>query len=94
MLQLLPQSQVVVPNGATAKEIIDNLEDYITNYSCETISIDISFVNVIDSSYITTMVSTMHYIKYPNGKISWVVSSDIVEDFVKDMNLGNSDYIL
>ena len=94
MLQLLPQTQVVVPDGATAQEIIDNLEDYIKNYSCEMMSVDISFINVIDASYITTMISTKHYIKYPKGKISWIVSSDIVEDFVKDMNLGNSDYIL
>jgi hypothetical protein len=38
------------------------------------------------------MCSTKHYIKYPEGKIHWLVSSCMVKDFTKDMSLGNSEY--
>ena len=51
-------------------------------------------MNVIDACYVTTICSTKHYIKYPNGKISWVVSSEAVKEFNKDLELGNCEYIL
>ena len=49
-------------------------------------------MNIIDACYVSTMCSTKHYIKYPDGKINWLVSSELVKDFSKDMSLGNSEY--
>ena len=57
-------------------------------------SVDISFMNVIDACYVSTLCATKHFIKYPNGKINWKVSSDTIREFNKDLELGNNHYIL
>ena len=56
--------------------------------------IDISFMNIIDACFVTTLCATKHFTKYPNGKIEWKVSSKKVQEFNKNLDLGNSLYIL
>ena len=95
MINKLPQLQeTLVPDSVNPAEAVDYINSYIESCSCENMSIDISFMNVIDACYVTTLCSTKHYIKYPNGKINWKVSSNAVREFNKDLELGNSEYIL
>ena len=93
MLQLLPQSDTLTPNTTNPKEAVALINSYIQKYHCENMSVDISFMNVPDACFVSTMCSTEHYIKYPNGKINWKISSDLVREFNKNLELGNSDYI-
>lgn len=93
MLQLLPQNEIVTPNTQTPSEAVEYINSYIDKYHCETMSIDISFMNVLDACYVSTLCSTKHYIKYPNGKINWKISSEIIRDFNKDLELGNIEYL-
>lgn len=94
MLQLLPQNEILIPDSANPKLAMDYINAYIENNSCENISIDISFMNVLDACYVSTLCSTKHYIKYPQGKISWKISSELVKEFNKDLELGNAVYSL
>ena len=55
-------------------------------------SIDISFMNILDSCHVSTLCSAKHYIKYPDGKINWKVSSELVKEFNSSLNLGNAGY--
>ncbi|MCM1003800.1 MAG: hypothetical protein NC408_05590 [Candidatus Gastranaerophilales bacterium] len=93
MLQLLPQNDIVTPNTQTPSEAIEYINSYIDKYHCENMSVDISFMNVLDACYVSTLCSTKHYIKYPNGKINWKISSDIIREFNKDLELGNINYM-
>lgn len=95
MLLKIPQlKETLIPNSASPAEAVTYINSYIEKSSCENLSIDISAMNVIDACYVTTLCSTKHYIKYPNGKINWKVSSNAVREFNKDLELGNSEYIL
>lgn len=94
MLQLLPSGETLTPQTSNPKEAIEYINSYIDNYHCKNMSVDISFVNVIDASYISTVCSTRHFIKYPDGKIEWKVSSELTKDFVKELELGNSIYTI
>ena len=95
MLLKSPQlKETLIPNSASPAEAVAYINSYIEQSSCENLSIDISAMNVIDACYVTTLCSTKHYIKYPNGKINWKVSSNAVREFNKDLELGNSEYIL
>lgn len=94
MLQLLPQSEVLKPNTCVPERAVEYINSYIDASTCENLSIDISFMNVIDAAFVSTMCSTNHYIKYPEGKINWIVSSKMTEEFSKRMSLGNSEYFL
>ncbi len=95
MLLRLPQlKETLIPNSASPTDAVTYINSYIEKNSCENMSVDISAMNVIDACYVTTLCSTKHYIKYPNGKINWKVSSDAVREFNKDLELGNSEYIL
>ena len=94
MIQLLPQEETIIPNSSNPTDAIKYINSYIDKYSCENMSVDISFMNVIDACMVSTMCSTKHYIKYPQGKIRWKVSSQLVRDFNKNLELGNSDYEL
>ena len=93
MLQLLPQNNIVTPNTQIPSEAVDYINSYIDNYHCENMTVDISFMNVLDACYVSTLCSTKHYIKYPQGKINWKISSEIIREFNKDLELGNVDYI-
>lgn len=93
MLQLLPSSDIITPNTTNPKDAVNFINKYIDRYHCENMSVDISFMNVLDACYVSTMCSTAHYIKYPEGKINWKISSELVREFNKDLELGNADYI-
>ena len=91
---LLPRdmNEILVPNTKNPQEAIECINSYIDKVHCYKFSIDISSFNIIDACYVSTMCSTKHYIKYPDGKIYWFVSSDYVKEFSKNMSLGNSEY--
>ena len=93
MLQLLPQSDTLTPNSTNPNEAVAYINSYIEKYHCENMNIDISFMNILDACYVSTMCSTTHFIKYPNGKINWKISSDLVREFNKNLKLGNSEYV-
>lgn len=94
MLQLLPKSDTLTPNSTNPNEAVAYINSYIEKYHCENMNIDISFMNIVDACYVSTMCSTTHFIKYPNGKINWKISSDLVREFNKNLELGNSEYVL
>ncbi len=94
MLNLLPQYESLCPTSVVPAEAVAEINSYIEQNACETLSVDISSMNIIDACYVSTLCSTTHYIKYPNGSINWRVSSDYVREFNKDLELGNSSYIL
>lgn len=94
MLQLLPKSDTLTPNSTNPNEAVAYINSYIEKYHCENMNIDVSFMNILDACYVSTMCSTTHFIKYPNGKINWKISSDLVREFNKNLELGNSEYVL
>lgn len=94
MLQLLPKSDTLTPNSTNPNEAVAYINSYIEKYHCENMNIDVSFMNILDACYVSTMCSTTHFIKYPNGKINWKISSDLVREFNKSLELGNSEYVI
>ena len=93
MKNKLPQLQeTLIPNSANPTDAVEYINEYIHKNSCEYMSVDISYMNVLDACHVSTLCSTMHYIKYPQGKINWIVSSQKVREFNKDFELGNSFY--
>ncbi len=94
MLQLLPQSEVVSPNTTNPTEAVEFINSYINEHHCEHMDIDISFMNILDSCYVSTLCSANHFIKYPNGKINWKISSELVREFNRDLELGNCEYLI
>ena len=90
MINRLPQlEETLVPNSVNPAEAVEYINSHIDKYSCESMSIDISFMNVLDACYVSTLCSTKHFTKYPQGKINWKISSDKVREFNKDFDLGN-----
>ena len=92
MLQLLPQNDTLTPNITNPNEAVEFINSYIEKYHCEFMSVDLSYMNILDACFVSTMCSTKHFIKYPEGKISWRISSGLIRDFNKDFDLGNADY--
>ena len=73
---------------------IDKINEHIKLCKSQNMTIDITRLNLMDACMVSTMCSTTHYLKYPQGKISWIVNSPKVEEYTKPMNLGNSHYLL
>jgi len=92
MIQLLPQNNSLKINCANPTETVDFISDYISTNACENMSVDISFMNILDACYVSTICSAKHYIKYPEGKIKWKISSELVKEFNSRLELGNTDY--
>ena len=93
MIQLLPQSEVLVPNTNNPHKAVEYINKYIDSVNCVNLNVDISFMNVMDACYVSTMCSTNHFIKYPSGNINWIVSSKRTEDLSKSLGLGNSKFV-
>lgn len=95
MLNKLPQLQeTLVLKSVNPADAVDYINSYIDNFNCESMTVDISFMNVIDACYVSTLCATKHFTKYPEGKINWKISSEMVKDFNKDLELGNNNYFL
>lgn len=94
MLQLLPQIETLIPTSTDPNEAISQINSYIDKYHCESLSVDISHMNTLDACRVSTLCSTTHYLKYPEGKIDWIVSSNLVRSFNNNLDLGNAEYIL
>lgn len=92
MLKLLPQGNTLMPNSANPREVVEFINSYIDKYHCEYMSVDISAMNILDACHVSTTCSTRHYIKYPEGKINWKISSELVKNLCKDLELGNASY--
>ena len=92
MLQLLPQTESLALANVNPTYAVDYINSYIEKHPCKKMSVDISFMNILDACYVSTLCSTKHYIKYPDGKINWKISSKLVKEFNKDLELGNVSY--
>ena len=91
MLQIFnnKDSKIILENTLPQKNI-DMINEHINLCNCRNMTIDISKLNIIDACMVSTVCSTTHYLKYPDGKISWITNSDEVEEYTKPTNLGNS----
>ena len=85
-------SVVLIPNTTKAENAIEYINSYIDRTDSNKLSVDISHMNIIDACYVSTVCSAAHFIKFPNGKIDWLVSSEEVKKYTRDMSLGNSEY--
>ncbi len=94
MLKLLPQNNALNIYETNPEKAINCINEFIENHSCETMSVDISFMNIIDACHVSTICSAKHYVKYPDGKIKWKISSELVKEFNSKLELGNADYEL
>lgn len=92
MIQLLPRNEVLKATSTSASDAVDYINKYIDKHSCKNMSVDISFMNILDACYVSTLCSAKHYIKYPDGKINWKISSELIKDFNASMELGNTEY--
>lgn len=92
MLQLLPQNDTITPNTTNPAKAVKFINSYIDKYHCEVMNVDISFMNILDACYVSTMCSANHYIKYPEGKINWKISSELIREFNKYLELPNTCY--
>lgn len=74
---------------SNALNIVESINNYIRDNDCPNLAMDISYLNVIDASKVTLLCSTFHWSKYPEGNISWKISSSDVKDLVNPLSLGN-----
>ena len=94
MIKLLPQEETLKLDNSMPNDAVDLINKFIDSHSCENMSVDISFMNILDACHVSTICSTKHYIKYPSGKIKWKISSELVKEFNSRLELGNADYEL
>lgn len=90
MLQAKVQPQFIEkqPN-----KILANIKSTIRKSKSANMTVDISMLNLIDASKITTMASTYHFLKFAEGTINWIVNSKEIAKMLKPMSLGNSKFI-
>ncbi len=94
MLQVcIKDTSTIILNSISKNKNLEELNTYIDNSNCSNMTVDITSLNIIDASTIATLGSTMHYIKYPDGAINWIVNSYKVKEYTTPMNLGNSKFI-
>ena len=91
MLQIISQNDSkIILNNTNPETNIDMVNKYIKLCNCEYMTVDITNLNVMDACMVSTLCSTEHYLKYPEGKINWIINSEEVMDYTSDISLGNT----
>lgn len=93
MLQVCENISTLKLSSNITKKNLEDLDTYIDTNNCVDVTIDISNLNILDASRIATIGSTIHFMKYPEGQINWIVNSKKVKEYTTPMNLGNSQFI-
>lgn len=93
MLQVCENISTIILNSNLPKKNLEDLNKYIDSNNCIDMTVDISTLNIIDASKVATIGSTIHYMKYPEGQINWIVNSKKVKEYTTPMSLGNSNFI-
>lgn len=93
MLQVCENISTVLLNSKHTKKNLEVLNKYIDTNNCIDMTVDISALNILDATKVATLGSTIHYMKYPEGQINWIVNSKKVKEYTTPMNLGNSHFI-
>ncbi|MCD8377455.1 MAG: hypothetical protein LUB59_01555 [Candidatus Gastranaerophilales bacterium] len=93
MLQVFTKDvSTLVLDSAAPEKNIESVASHIKLCSCKNMTIDITNLNILDACRVSALCSTMHYMKYPDGQINWIVNSEAVEACVSMMGLGNSSF--
>lgn len=94
MLQVFSNnSSTIKTESQNPQKNIDMIKEHINICNCEFMTVDITNMNIIDACMVSTLCSAEHYMKYPNGKIKWIVNSKKIKEYTFDMSLGNSVFI-
>lgn len=93
MLQVFSNdiTQLVLDTISPEKNI-ELVNSHINYADCKNMIVDITKLNVLDACFVSTMCSTSHYMKYPDGKINWVVNNKDVINYTKDFSLDNVEF--
>ena len=95
MLQIIsPKSTKIVVDAQNPEKNIDMIKTHIKNVDCKNMTVDISSINIMDACMLATICSTEHYLKYPDGKINWIVNSGKIEEYTSQTSLGNTIFKL
>lgn len=90
---LQKNNSTIILDSNYTKTNLDELNQYIDKNTCPNLTVDISSLNILDASSVAILGSTIHYLKYPNGKINWLINSSKVKEYTTSMNLGNSLFV-
>jgi len=95
MLQVFSKdiSTLILDNKAPETNV-NLVNSHIRQCSCKNMTIDITRLNLLDACMVSTLCSTAHYMKYPDGNIDWIVNSKEVENNISSMTLGNSRFVV
>lgn len=93
MLQVCKNISTIVLDSNHTKKNLEYLNKYIDTNNCTNMTVDISTLNILDATKVATLGSTIHYMKYPEGSINWIVNSKKVKEYTTPMNLGNCQFI-
>ena len=70
-------------------EIIDQVKNYILNEDCPFLIVDITKLNLIDTTKVCIVCSTYHFTKYNDGNITWQVSNIEAQRLIYSLKLRN-----
>jgi hypothetical protein len=70
-------------------DILEKLRVFIIHNKCEELRADISPLNLVDAAKTALTCSTLHFAKYPRGKIFWEVADEQTKQTISAMQLKN-----
>lgn len=82
----------LVLDTVSPEKNIEMFNSHIKYADCKNIVVDITKLNVIDACMVSTLCSTNHYMKYPDGKINWVINNKDVANYTTPLTLGNVEF--
>lgn len=95
MLQIISSNDSkIILNPQSPQKNIDMINEHIKLCSCKNMTVDMTSLNIFDACMVSTLCSAEHFMKYPDGKINWIVNSQSVKDYSKSMTIGNSNFII
>jgi len=94
MFQNLSLPNKVEIETLSTDQVIKAINSQIKKRKSDNLTVDISFLSVLDACRVSMICSTQHYIQHPEGKINWIINNSDVENYTKSLNIGNSEFVL
>lgn len=78
---------------SNTQDLLEKFKDYVNKYDCPEVTLDLSYMNIMDAAKVMILSSTYHFQKYPSGKVKCKVYSKNIKNILPYLIPNNLELV-